>query len=86
MSRALKAWLKKTGRTPRFLANELQAAGFPASESLVKAVIRREKRFGMDTIYHLQKLSNWQVNFDNLYIPLSRLKAANNSVDAASDV
>lgn len=74
----LKAWMDSTGRTPESLSTELRARGLKAKPKMIRAVIYDQKRFGIDTIFILQKMSRGKVNFGNLYVPLADLKKASN--------
>ena len=73
---ALKGWMDATGRTPETLSAELNARGVSAGRSLIRAVISDQRRFGIDTIFVLQKMSRGKVNFGNLYIPRTELRKA----------
>lgn len=73
---ALKDWMDSTGRTPESLSTELSAKGLKAKPKMIRAVIYDQKRFGIDTIFVLQKMSRGRVNFGNLYVPLAELKKA----------
>lgn len=74
----LDAWMKETGRTAESLSRELEARGCRASADLVRKVLAEKKRFGIDTISEIEKISAGSVTFRDLFVPLADLDHASN--------